>query len=273
MMDGGVFRKGCQEDSVLKRALKLLVVASIAVGMASAAENPFIGGWKLNSSMSRMPDEMKVESKGGNTYSFDFGGGAETIVADGTDQAGSRGTMLSVKPDGSDTWIVERKKDGRLLLKATWKLSKDGNTLTDFYREFGPDGSTVSMDYVYQRSGGGSGFAADWQSIKETMNSPYVLQVKAYQGDGLSFIFTTEQKTRNLKLDGKDYPKEGPNANPGSSFSSRRVDEHTLEMTDKAGGKVIDTREIRVSPDGKTLTMTVHASGRSEPDVLVFDRE
>jgi hypothetical protein len=52
------------------------------------------------------------------------------------------------------------------------------------------------------------------------------------------------------------------------------VDEHTLEMTDKAGGgKVIDTREIRVSPDGKTLTMTVHASGRSEPDVLVFDRE
>ena len=46
------------------------------------------------------------------------------------------------------------------------------------------------------------------------MNSPYVLQVKTYQDDGLSFIFTTEQKTRNLKLDGKDYPKEGPNANP-----------------------------------------------------------
>jgi hypothetical protein len=43
MMDGGVFRKGCKEDSGLKRALKLLVVASIAVGMASAAENPFIG--------------------------------------------------------------------------------------------------------------------------------------------------------------------------------------------------------------------------------------
>lgn len=272
-MDGGVFRRGRKEDSVPKHALRLLVVASIAVGMAWAAENPFIGDWKLNPSKSRMPDEMKVESKGGNTYSFNFGGGTETIVADGTDQAGVRGTMLSVKPDGSDTWIVERKKDGRLLLKATWKLSKDSNTLTDFYREFEPNGSTVSMDYVYQRSGGGSGFAADWQSIKETMNSPYVLQVKAYQGDGLSFIFTTEQKTRNLKLDGKDYPKEGSNASPGSSFSSRRVDEHTLEMTDKAGGKVIDTREIRVSPDGKTLTMTVHAPGRREPDVLVFDRE
>jgi hypothetical protein len=217
-----------------------------------------------------MPDEMKVESKGGNTYSFDFGGGAgETIMADGTDQPGFSGTTLSVKVDAPDTWIVERKKDGRLLLRGTWKLSPDGSTLTDLYREFEPDGSTVSMDYVYQRTGGGSGFAADWQSIKETMNSPYVLQVKAYQNDGLSFITPAEHETKNLKLDGKDYPNEGS----GSSSSVRRVDEHTLEMTDKRGGKVIDTRQIKVSPDGKTLTMTVHAPGREKPNVMVFDRE
>jgi hypothetical protein len=178
-----------------------------------------------------------------------------------------------VKADGPDTWIVERKKDGRLLLRGTWKLSKDGNTLTDLYREFESDGSTVSMDYVYQRSAGGSGFAADWQSIKETMNSPYVLQVKSYQGDGLSLIFTTQQNTKNLKLDGKDYPTEGPNANPGSSVSSRRVDEHTLEMTHKASGKVDNTWQIRIAPDGKTLTITMDAAGRSKPDVLVFDRQ
>jgi hypothetical protein len=259
---------------VLKRPVKLLMVASMTVGMAWAVENPFIAEWKLNQSQSRMPDEMKVESKGGNTYAFDFGGGAETIVADGTDQPGRYGgTTLSVKADGPDTWIVERKKDGRLLLRGTWKLSKDGNTLTDLYREFESDGSTLSMDYVYQRSGGGSGFAADWQSIKETMNSPYVLEVKSYQGDGLSFIFTTQQNTKNLRLDGKDYPTEGPNASPGSSVSSRRVDEHTLEMTHKAGGKVDNTWEIRIAPDGKTLTITMHAAGRSKPDVLVFDRQ
>jgi hypothetical protein len=255
---------------MLKRFLKLLAFASIAVGAAWAAENPFIGEWKLNSSLSRMPDEMKVESKGGNTYSFDFGGGAETIVADGTDQPGGYGgTMLSVKPDAPDTWIVERKKNGRLLLRATWKLSKDGDTLTDYYREFDPDGSTISMDYVYQRNGGGSGFAADWQSVKETMNSPFVLQVKAYEGDGLSFIIPVEHDTKNVKLDGKDYPSEG---SPSSS-SIRRVDDHTLEMTDKQGGKIVDTQEIKISPDGKRLTMTVHATGRDKPNVMVFDRE
>lgn len=267
---GTVFRK---KYPIVKHALKLLVFASMAVGMARAAENPFIGQWKLNSSMSRMPDEMKVENKGGNTYSFNFAGTAETIVADGTDQPGIAGTLLSVKADDApDTWIVERKKDGRLLLRGTWKLSKDGSTLTDYYREFDPDGSTLSMDYVYQRSGGGSGFAADWRSIKETMNSPFPLQVKAYQGDGLTFIIPVQQNTRSAKLDGKDYPIPGPNAAPGSTCSIQQVDAHTLKMTNKTGGKVTGTREIRLSSDGKILTIIVNAPGRNEPDVLVFDR-
>jgi hypothetical protein len=260
---------------VLKRVLQLLAIASMAVGIAWAAENPFIGEWKLNPSMTRMPDEMKIESKGGNTYFFNFAGTPETIVTDGADQPGIVGTTLSVKAEAPNTWIVERKKNGRLLLRGTWKLSKDGATLTDFYREFEPDGSTLSMDYVYQRSGAGSGFAADWKSIRETMNSPYVLQVKAYESDGLSFITSNpfEHETRNVKLDGKDYPNQGPSADPGSSSSIQRVDEHNLEMTDKVGGKVMDTREIGLSPDGKTLTIAVHAPGRSQPDVLVFDRE
>ena len=242
---------------------------------ASAARSPFIGEWKLNASMTRLPDEMKVESKGGNTYSFDFGGGAETIVVDGTGQPGQGGTILSVKADAPDAWTVERRKDDRLLLRGTWKLSEDGRTLTDFFRQFQPDGSTFSVDYVYQRSGEGSGFAADWKSIQETMNSPYTLQVKAYGSDGLSFIFDTPfgQKTRNMKPDGKAYPADGSNANSGSSVSSRRIDAHTLEMTNKAGGTVTDTREIQLSPDGKTLTMTIHAAGQNKPNVLVFDRK
>lgn len=245
--------------------------------LASAAGDPFIGEWKLNSSMTRMPDEMKVESKGGNTYSFDFGAAAETIVADGTDQPGMRGTTLSVKEEAPDTWIVVRKQDGKMLLRATWRLSKDGSTLTDYYREFAPDGTSpgASMDYVYQRNGGGSGFAADWQSVKETMNSSYVLQVKAYESDGLSLIFITPsgQRTKNVKLDSKEYPEEGSNANSGSSFSSRRVDDHTLEMVAKAGGKATDTREVKLSADGKRLTMTVHHGSQSNPEVMVFDRE
>ncbi len=259
---------------MFKRIAKILPAVCLATGMAWAAENPFIGEWKLDPSKSRMPDEMKVESEGDNKYAFDFGGGAETIVVDGSDQpSGYGGTLLSVKAEAPDTWIVERKKDGRLLLKATWKLSKDGSTLTDYFREFESDGSTFSMDYVYQRTGGGSGFAADWQSIKETMNSPFLIRVREFQGDGLSFITPSEQKTKNLKFDGKDYPSEGPSVDRSASSSSRRVDERNLVITDKADGKVTDTQEIGLSTDLKTLTITVHVSGRDKPNVMVFERK
>jgi hypothetical protein len=267
----GVLPRRAQEASVCKRILEILTAVCLATGMAWAAESPFIGEWKLDSWKSRMPDEMKVQSKGGNKYSFDFGGGAEMIVADGSDQPGYGGTLLSVKAEAPDTWIVERKKDGRLLLKATWKLSKDGSTLTDYYREFESDGSTLSMDYVYQRNGGGSGFVADWLSIKETMNSPFLMKVKEFQGDGLSFI-TPSERPKNVKFDGKEYPIEEPNAG-GASSSVRRVDERNLVITDKAGGKVTATEEMELSADLKTLTITVHITGRDKPNVMVFERK
>jgi hypothetical protein len=269
----GVLPRRAKEVYVFKRILEMLPAVCLATGMAWAAESPFIGEWKLDPSKGRRPDEMKVQSKGGNKYAFDFGGGAETIVVDGSDQPGSGGTLLSVKAEAPDTWIVERKKDGRLLLKATWKLSKDGSTLTDYYREFESDGSTVSMDYVYRQTGGGSGFAADWQSIKETMNSPFLMQVKEFQGDGLSFITPSQKETKNVKFDGKEYPNEGPNADRGASSSIRRVHERTLVITDKAGGKVTDTEEIELSADLKTLTITVHFAGRDKPNVMVFERK
>jgi hypothetical protein len=257
---------------MFKRIVKFLLSACLAMGTAYATESALIGEWKIDPSKTRMPDEMKVESKGGDRYTFDFGGGAETIVVDGSDQPGGYGgTVLSVKAEAPDTWIVERKKDGRLLLRATWKLSKDGSTLTDYFRQYGSEGSLFSMDYVYQRTGGGSGFAADWQSIKETMNSPFPLRVKAFQGDGLSFTTPLEKKTRNVKFDGKDYPNEGPGGQ-GASSSARRMDERTLVITDKANGTVTATEEIGLSADLKTLTITTRVPGSDKPTVMVFER-
>jgi len=257
---------------VLKRIFGILPAICLAVSMASSGQSPFIGQWKFDSSRSRTPDEMKVQSLGGAKYTFDFGGGAETIVADGTDQPGREGTLLSAKQEAQDTWIVQRKKAGRLMLRATWKLSADGSTLTDYYREFESNGSTLSLDYVYQRTGGGSGFAADWQSIKETRNTPLSMEVKTYEGDGLSFIITpSQQRIQNVKLDGKDYPAS--NAGQGRAISTRQVDEHNLVITHKNNGKVTGTEEVGLSADLTTLTITLHFVGRDKPDVMVYQRQ
>ena len=105
------------------------------------------------------------------------------------------------------------------------------------------------------------------------MNSPYLIQVKEFQGDGLSFITPSQNRTRNVKFDGKDYPNEGPAARRGASSSIQRVDKRTLVITDKTDGKVTDTEAIGLSADLKVLTITVRVPGRDKPIVMVFERQ
>lgn len=258
----------------MKRILPLLLLSCLATATFCAANDLFVGEWKLNPSKTKLVDVMKVESVSGNKYAFDFGAGsAETIAPDGTDQPGLAGTTLSVTIERPDAWKVVRKKDGRILLTANWNLSKDSNTLTDDYTEFGPNGSSTNVKYVFNRTAGTSGFVGTWESTSQTITSVYVIKVQPYEGDGLSFIDSSEGVTRNVKFDGKDYPNVGPNVTPGSTSSARRVNEHTLELTGKLNGKVGRTRDINLSSDGKTLTITVHTPGQRAPNILVFDRQ
>jgi len=259
---------------MLKHGSWLVLVGGLMVGVLWAASDPFVGEWKLNSTKSKLTDEMKVANVGGNKYAFDFGGGsAETIVIDGTDQPGIEGTTLSVSSQGPNSWKVVRKKNGRVLVTGIWELSKDGKTLTDDFTFNGADGKSSNVKYVYQRAAGTFGFAGTWDGTSQSVDAVFVLKVQPYQGDGLSFISPSGGATKNVKFDGKDYPDEGPNASPGSVSSARRINEHSLERTDKVGGKIVDTRQIELSSDLKTLTMTVHNAGRSQPDLLVFDRQ
>ena len=257
-----------------KRTLSLLLIGGLATATLWAANDPFVGEWKLNSSKSsKIFDQMKVESIGGSKYSIDFGGGPETIAADGTDQPGGYGgTILSVSVEAPDAWKVVRKKDGKVLLTANWKLSKDGKTLTDDYTQFYADGSSSNVKYPYKRTAGTSGFAGTWENTTGEIPA-FVMKVQPYEGDGLSFIDSSDGVTRNVKFDGKDYPNVGANVPVGSTSSVRRVNEHTLEITGKSNGKVGVTREIALSSDGKTLTMTLHIPGQTEPIALVFDRQ
>ena len=257
-------------------AMALVAISTaLATGALGAANNPFIGDWKLDPSRSKLTDVMKVERVSSNKYAFDFGvDSPETIVIDGTDQSGVSGTTLAVSVERPDAWRVVRKKDGRVLLTANWELSKDGNMLTDNFNAISPNGSTSTVDYVYQRKGQGSGFAGTWISTSEVVNFVYVLQIRPYEEDGLSIINPSSQLTRNMKQDGKDYPNIGANTAVLAASSVRRLDEHTLALTDKkSNGEVYDTQQMKLSSDLKALTVTIHTAGRDEPNILVFERQ
>jgi hypothetical protein len=252
----------------------LLVLAACTVTGVRAVDSPFVGKWKLNPSRSQITDLMKVEAAGTNKYTFTFSGtDTETIVADGTDQTGIYGTTLAVTVEKPARWKVVRKKNGRTIISATWNLSEDGTKLTDAYTETEPNGSTMSVDYVYKRTAGGAGFAGTWESTSQQMNSVYELQIRPYEDEGLSIMDSGAASAKNIKFDGKDYPRQGAGTAPGAASSGRRVDDRTVEVTDKIKDKILDTQRIQLSHDLKTLTITVQPVGQSKPNILVFDRE
>jgi hypothetical protein len=256
---------------MFRRTFQLVLLAFLATVTVWAATDVFVGDWKLDPSKSKLTDMMKVEKLGGNKYAFDFGGGAERIVVDGTDQAGVYGTMLSVSIERTDTWKVVRKKDGRMLLTATWKLAPDGKVLRDNYTEFDSSGSPSTVNYLYERTAGGPGLAGTWETTMP-MKSAIVIQIRPYEGNGLSFIRSPEG-TRNFRFDGKDYPVEGPGAAQGATSSARRVDKRTLEIIDKINGKITRTERSELSADLKTLTRTVRPVGQRDPNIFVFERQ
>ncbi len=253
----------------------LLFYLCLVTGRLWAANDPFVGKWKVNPSKSKPTDQMKVEVVGANRYTITFApGAADTVVANGSDQPGLRGTTFSITVEGPNNWKVIRKKGGRTLLTANWTLSGDGETLTDAYTEYEDDGSILNLHYVYERTAGISGFPGTWVSVSEGVNAVIELQIQPYEGDGLSFNSPAAQVTKNIKFDGNDHPDLGPDVAPGSASSGRRVNGRSLEITDKFQGKITDTRQIELSTNLKTLTITVRIVGQSKPsDVLVFDRE
>jgi hypothetical protein len=272
---------------MLNRVLQSLLIVGLVTGTLWAAQDPFVGKWKVNQSKSRLTDEMKVEAVGANKYTFTFGPGqVDTVVADGSDQPALQGTTLAVTVEGPNHWKVVRKMKGRILLTAYWKLSEDGKTINDDFTQYLPDaltlfgqplpnGSTLFLPYVYERTAGNSGFAGTWDSESAKVSARIELQIQPYESDGLSFKRSDEAAAKRIKFDGNDHPDLDPNgADAGTAYSGRRVDERSLEVTEKSQGKITGTRRIELSGDLKTLTVTVRLVGQDRPQsVLVYDRE
>lgn len=260
---------------MLKRIFQSLLVACLIAGASLAANDPFVGKWKVNPGKSKLTDEMQLEAVGANKYKITFQPGAvDTILVDGSDQPAVSGTTLSITAKGPNNWTVVRKKDDHILLTADWTLSTDGKTLTDEFTGFESDGSKSTTHFVYRRTAGSSGFAGTWDCDSARPDSAMKLSIQSYEADGLSIFGPEGQITRSLKFDGNEYPDSGPDAPPGLTSSGRRVNDRSLELTRKYKGRLIDTWQIEIPPDLKTVTLSIILAGETKPrNIFVFDRE
>lgn len=87
-----------------------------------------------------------------------------------------------------------------------------------------------------------------------------------------TFLGNSEDIEYTAKFDGKDYPITGTGLD---TVSLKRMDSHTIDRTGKVRGKESETCTMKVSPDGKTLTMTVDGvyNGTHYRSTQVFTRQ
>lgn len=76
------------------------------------------------------------------------------------------------------------------------------------------------------------------------------------------------------KFDGKDYAVTGDPNSDMRSYS--KVNDHTLDMTQKKAGKVTATGQVAVSADGKSRTVKISgtdAKGKKYTSMAYYDKQ
>jgi hypothetical protein len=256
------------------RIVGLLASACFISAAALAADDSFVGKWKLNLDKSQFTGiPYKIEDVGGNKYNFAFGDDVETIPLDGKDHPTKYGNTWAITKTGSNQWKWTRKRDGKVIAVSNWTVSEDGQTFSSSRESMRPDGSTSHEELKFKRTAGTSGLAGTWESTEVKMTSPTTLEIEKWQGDGYSFLDRAYKERTDFKLDGKDYTPTGPRVPKSTTVSGKSIDAHTMELTSRLKGKTTETDRWELSADGKTLTDTINFSGESKPEIDVFERQ
>ena len=251
-----------------------LAVFSVLSATALAADDPFVGKWKLNPDKSQMNGlDYKIEDAGGGQYRFIFGDDVETLTLDGKGHVTKYGDTWSIKATGPSSWESTTERDGKVTSKSKWTVSADNQTFTSLDENMRPDGSTGKTEAVFKRTGGTTGLVGTWQTTSVKILSPVSVTIAKWEGDGYSRTNAVFKETLEFKLDGKDYTPKGPRIPKDMTVSAKKIDDHSMELTYKLKDKAIETDKFVVSADGKTLTQTITYSGVSKPEIDVWDRE
>ena len=180
------------------------------------------------------------------------------VQADGQDHATadtSVDTYAVTLPDDHTIHIVG-KKGGKVVADITGTLSKDGKTLDTKSIMTLASGAPATVDQSSKRlgtlPGGVHPTSGNWVGTKGSGNDTATTVTFKVDGDQLS-MNDPAGESYTAKLDGTDATVTGSVGWDGVSL--KRVDDHTIEETDKFGGKI--TGQSKWTVNGKSLTQVV----------------
>jgi len=247
----------------MKKLLRCGLLMAMLAPVLALAQDAFNGTWKIDlnkAEMPKKPDEYLLKD---GMYHCKTCVPPIDIKADGQDQKVTGHPyydLAAIKIVDDHTIEETDKKNGKVVVVATTRISSDGDTASfDF-----TDSSATNADPVTGKGeamrvakgpSGSHAISGSWRTTKlENFSDNGLTFTYKIEGDTLSMTNLTGQ-TYTAKLDGTDAPYKG---DPGTtSVSVKRIGKNVLEETDKRDGKVISVEHMTIAPDGKSMTIAV----------------
>lgn len=254
------------------------LLAIIASATIAAAQNPFVGTWKLNPAKSSFAGTtIKFRLAANDATELDAGGSSYSFRVDGKAYRMASGDVAQWTQRDSATWATTyRTPAGKVLSTETWTLSPDGQTLTAVNTGKQPDGRAYSDTTTYTRTAGGGGLMkslmGSWKSTAVSVGRPEEMIIAPYGLGGLSFKFPFRRASFLAAYGGKQVVPSGPDIPPALTVALERVGPSGFRLIRRLSGEVTYSAVYKVSADGKTIIQTGNARGNPS-ETAVWDKQ
>jgi hypothetical protein len=263
----------------MKLPLCCVFLVSFVVSVQGAAQSLFDGTWKIDL------DESQSST---TQYSY--------LLTDGIYHCPTCDPPLEIRADGNDHKVTGEpcydtvsmevvdarttgetdKKNGKAVGSRRMTVSPDGNTATvEWTESCNAQGDLVSgkdlMARVSQSPREAHAISGSWRITKRMNRSENALVVTLkLAGNTFSFADPTGQ-SYSAKLDGTETRVNGDLSK--TLVSVRRIDEHTVEETNKRDGKIVEVTRFTVSADAKTMTVSMSDKANGTTRQFVCHRQ
>ena len=264
----------------LMRYISLLLLLTVSTLRAA---DPWVGTWKSVPSKMRVDppswfhividgDGFRYSTSGGLSYRASLNGKEYPVSGSSTYNA------IKWRRIDSHTVEATRLKDGDAIGIETHISSPNGHTRTATLKGTRNSGGTFEIVTVYVRTGGDTSpsnpLVGEWEidTSKNDQTDSATFRFDAIDG-GVTFS-SGATPLYTAKFNGGDSRVDGIAV--FDAVSLRRVDERTIEITQKKRGNIVSTWKYEVSPDGKTLMGTgkrIDNLGRTVTTTTVSERQ
>jgi hypothetical protein len=244
----------------MNKSSLLLLPASMLLPAMCLAQSAFVGTWKADMTNDvQMPKKPYVYELAAGVYHCKSCVPPYAVPADGKDHPVSGHPYFdtaAVKVVDDKTIEETDKKGGKTVTTVKLSVSADGNSATaDVVDSSASSGDPVKikgeMARMAKGASGSHAISGSWRATKfDSISDNGLLTTWSMSGNKLSMSTPTGQ-SYSAPLDGTDVPFSG---DPGqSSVSIKKINDHTIDETDKRDGKVIGSARLTASADGKTI--------------------